>query len=144
MKAALHLLLCLALPWLLASCASRTPSVSRPATTQAVYLPPLASDVPVFDLKQLDQAPAPEGPRARPVYPFELKKKRIEGEAIIKFIVDTDGATRNIEISQASHPAFGKAAADAVSQWRFTPGIKNGQPVNTRLQIPISFNLNQR
>ncbi len=143
MKAALHRLLCLALPLLLASCASRTPSVSRPAT-QAVYLPPLPSDVPVFNLKQLDQAPAPEGRRVAPIYPFELKKRGIKANAVIKFIVDTDGATRNIEIIEASHASFGKAAADAVAQWRYTPGIKDGQPVNTRLQIPISINTKNR
>lgn len=142
MKTPLHLL-CLALPLLLASCASSTTPISRPAA-QALYLPPLPSDAPVHNLKDLDQAPTAQGRRAAPLYPFELKKKGIKGEAVIKFIVDTDGATRNIEISEASHPAFGKAAADAISLWRFTPGIKDGQRVNTRLQIPMSFNLNNR
>jgi protein TonB len=67
----------------------------------------------------------------------------MDGEAVIRFVVDVSGSVRDVEIVSANHPGFGKAAADAIAKWKFKPGIKNGRPVNTRMQVPISFNLDR-
>ncbi len=57
------------------------------------------------------------------------------------FIVDTNGDVRNAYAIRATAPQFGEAAVAAVSRWKFKPGIRNGRPVNTHLQVPVSFNL---
>jgi periplasmic protein TonB len=131
-------LLCLALPLFLASCAN----------TQTPALPsqnsPVGAESSIYNLKDLDTPPKAKSPRATPLYPFSLKKAGIQGEAIIRFVVDVSGSVRDVEVVSANHPAFGRAAADAVAKWRFQPGIKNGQPVNTRMQIPIGFYINEK
>jgi hypothetical protein len=37
------------------------------------------------------------------------------------------------------HRKFEVRAMKAVAQWKFTPGLKAGVPVPTRMRVPISF-----
>lgn len=39
---------------------------------------------------------------------------------------------------------FGEAAVAAVSQWKFKPGRKGSEDVNTHMQVPIVFTLNNK
>jgi periplasmic protein TonB len=96
----------------------------------------------VFNLKDLDQRPEPRGVRANPVYPFEMKRQGIPGEVVLRFIVDTNGDVRDIEVISSSQREFESPAMAAVLKWKFKPGRKGGKAVNTRMQIPINFNLN--
>jgi periplasmic protein TonB len=136
MKNYIHLF-CLCLPWLLTSCASTQEEETLPHAS--------LTDVgaPVYNLQDVDSKPMPKGHRVGLLYPFELKRAGIEGEAVIEFVVDVSGSVRDIRIVSASRPAFGQAAAEAVAKWRYKPGIKDGRPVNTRMRIPMSFNLSR-
>jgi TonB family protein len=129
--------LCLALPLLLASCTNTQTSAP------SALLPPDSTDSTVYHLKDLDTRPEPKSTKAFPEYPHALKKAGVAGQAIISFVVDVSGSTRDVEIVSATHPAFGRAAADAVAKWKFKPGVKDGRPVNTRMQVPVGFNLNR-
>lgn len=79
--------------------------------------------------------------RVVPVHPEELYKKLINGRAIVELLVSETGTVQEVKIVSASLPEFGQAAADAVRQWEFQPGEKNGLPVAVRLQIPFEFTL---
>lgn len=59
--------------------------------------------------------------------------------ATIEFIIDLDGRARLPRIVSASVPAFGWAAATAVSQWVFTPPTRGGKPTEVRVQIPFQL-----
>jgi len=39
------------------------------------------------------------------------------------------------------HPAFSAAAMDAISRWQYRPGVKDGKPVTTRMQIDVPFRM---
>ena len=91
-------------------------------------------------MSQLDQIPVPRF-QARPAYPSALNKAGVTGEATVGFIVDREGAVREAHVVKATHPEFGVAAVEAVNQWKFKPGQKSGVAVNTRMQVPIVFNL---
>ena len=39
----------------------------------------------------------------------------------------------------SGHPLLAEAANDAVSQWRYTPFVLNGQPIRKQTRITISF-----
>jgi TonB family protein len=123
---------------LLASCASSGTSLAP-----APSVSPSAAGEKIYDLEELDQKPVIKGRRAAPTYPFELKKRGIQGEALVTFVVDTQGKVRDLQIVRADHSEFAKAGAAAAVRWEFTPGRKDGVPVNTRMQIPIGFRLNQ-
>lgn len=97
----------------------------------------------VFDLKDLDQIPRPRGMRADPQYPFEMKRAGIPGEVTLEFVVDQNGDVRDVVVRKSSHREFEAPAIQAVQKWKFTPGKKGGKNVNTRMMIPIAFNLNE-
>ncbi len=99
----------------------------------------LADDIEaIFSLEDLDQAPRPTV-QTPPEYPRELRSQKLKGSARIIFIVDKDGRVQNPSVQSASHPAFGKAALQAVKRWRFEPGKRGGEPVQFRMRVPMAF-----
>jgi TonB family protein len=96
-----------------------------------------------LDISQVDVHPVPRF-QARPQYPFELRRQRVSGEALIDFIVDVNGDVRNAFVVRATHPDLGAAALAAVVQWKFKPGQKGGRVVNTHMQVPLVFEINER
>lgn len=71
---------------------------------------------------------------------MEAKKgSRPAGNAVIEFVVDRDGRARLPQIFTCSKPAFGWAAATAVSQWVFDAPRCNGRSTDARARIPIQF-----
>jgi TonB family protein len=88
----------------------------------------------------LDQLPRATF-RQKPAYPFAMRLAGINGDVTVEFIVDTEGRVRNATVVRSSRPEFEDAALQAVRQWTFKPGMKHGRPVNTRMQQPISFSL---
>lgn len=87
--------------------------------------------------------PVPPRPidRSTPSYPEDLYKAGIEGDADIAFEVDETGKTQNPVIRFATHPEFGQAAADAVVNWRFQPGLRQGKPARFRVAVPFNFRM---
>jgi TonB family protein len=79
--------------------------------------------------------------RERPVYPRAMKKTELVGEVTISFVVDKEGDVTNPVVVRSNNPGFDAAAIEAVLKWKFKPGIKDGNPVNARMQVPIIFHL---
>ncbi len=96
----------------------------------------------VFDISKLDQIPVPRF-QARPQYPFEMRRAGIAGEVVVDFIVDTNGDVQNAYSVRSSQREFEAAAVQAVGKWKFKPGRKGGRNVNTHMQVPIVFTLNE-
>jgi periplasmic protein TonB len=96
----------------------------------------------VFDISKLDQQPQPTY-QARPQYPFEMRRAGIAGEVLVDFIVDNTGTVQNAYALKSSQREFEAAAVQAVSKWKFKPGRKGGRNVNTHMQVPIVFTLNE-
>ena len=111
-----------------AQTANRAPATTGPNT------------VNVFNLAQLDKIPVARY-QVKPVYPFELSRAGVTGEATVGIIVDLEGNVREAYTVKATRPEFGTAANEAVQKWKFQPGQKGGIPVNTRMQVPIVFSL---
>ncbi len=93
-----------------------------------------------YDVSQLDRKPEAKV-RTAPKYPAALRAKGVEGEALVECVVKADGKVSGVALVTCTDKGFGEAAIDAVSQWRFRPGEKNGVAVATRLQIPVVFSL---
>jgi TonB family protein len=91
-----------------------------------------------FSLSDVDEKPKVMG-QVKPNYPSDLKKQKLDGKAVVFFIVDKEGHVLQPRIVEATHPSFGQAALDAIRQWRFEPAKRDGRAAAARLQIPISF-----
>lgn len=53
--------------------------------------------------------------------------------------VGTDGTPHGLKIVGPADPAYGKAALDAVRQWRFKPALCGGQPMEVEIAVEIVF-----
>ena len=87
----------------------------------------------------LDRAPRTMS-QPSPKYPASLRTDGIDGEAVVEFIVGTDGRVLSAEAVRWTHREFASAAVDAVLRWKFEPGTINGRTVRFRMAIPIQFN----
>lgn len=95
----------------------------------------------IFDLKDLDKDPTPTF-QPRPPYPFEMRRSGINGEVVVRFVVDSSGGVRNPQIVRSTHAAFEATVLETVVKWKFRPGEKGGAKVNTgNVVIRIPFTL---
>ncbi len=110
------------------------------ARTKAARKADLDAGQPVFDISKLDQRPAATQ-QVRPEYPQEMRQAGAQGEALVDFVVGSDGTVYNAYAARFTDAAFAEAAVKAVSQWTFKPGQVGGQNVYTHMQVPIVFKL---
>ncbi len=120
-----------------------TPALSPEGLTLALSEATMPEALDAIDISKLDVRPVAVF-QARPQYPAELRRKGIRGEAVVDFIVTVDGDVRNASVLRATHPEIGDAALAAVAQWKFKPGMLRGRVVNTHMQVPVVFTLNER
>jgi TonB family protein len=81
----------------------------------------------------------------RPVYPASMRDAGREGIVPIEAIIGVDGTVTSVRILSADvHPDFALAAADAVRQWRFTPTLLNGSPVEVVMTVSVTFTLSDQ
>lgn len=77
----------------------------------------------------------------KPDYPFAMRRAGIQGRVLVQFVVDSKGRVRIPYVTESTHPGFRDAAIEAVRKWKFRPGKRNGERVNTRMQVPIMFSI---
>jgi len=95
----------------------------------------------IFEIGELDQPPRPLA-RLDPVYPPRARMRRIEGEVVTEFVVDPDGSVKNVQVvSSRPGEIFTNSAIRAIQRWRFSPGMKDGQAVTTRVRQKVTFSL---
>ena len=120
--------------------------LALPATRLAQA--PVASPAPPYTGNASRPGPDVSAPvptsRPEPKYTEEARKARIEGSVLLSVVVDPDGNTRNIKVVKSLDPGLDQRAIEAVSQWKFKPGQKNGTPVAVQAQIEVTFRLLDR
>ena len=77
--------------------------------------------------------------RVDPVYPEEARIANYHGTVIVSCEVWPDGLAHHIRIVSGRGFGLSEKAAEAVSQWKFSPAMKNGQPVAVAQTISVSF-----
>jgi TonB family protein len=80
---------------------------------------------------------------ALPEYPEGARTSGAEGEILLEVLVREDGTVANVEVRQGipGHPELAESAVDAVRHWTFKPGLRNGEPVESEVLIPLAFSL---
>jgi len=66
--------------------------------------------------------------KVMPNYPRDAWTNNLEGDVTVEFSVNQQGIVQNIKIISASHPVFVTDTMDAISRFRFTPALENGEP----------------
>ncbi len=100
-------------------------------------VPDMYEFVPVEKEPQVDLAEL----QRRIVYPEVARKAGIEGQVIVRVLVDKNGKPKQAVIQHSDSQMLDQSAKDAVMKSVFTPAIQNGQPITCWVSIPIKFRL---
>ena len=78
-------------------------------------------------------------------YPQEAQKKGVQGYVVVTFVVDAkDGRVRNAAIARSVDPLLDAEALRVVqSMPNWKPGMQNGEAVNVKFALPVSFRLSE-
>jgi len=91
-----------------------------------------------FALSELDQRPQALQ-QVLPRYPSELRRRKVQGTVEVVFLVDTDGRVMEPKVDKTTNEAFNQPALEAVRQWKFEAGTKEGKKVRFKMRVPITF-----
>jgi TonB family protein len=81
--------------------------------------------------------------QAKPQYPEALQQQGIEGTVILRAVIGTSGQILSLSPFNDADAALTKAAMDAVRQWKYTPTLLNGEPVEVVTTITVGFRLDE-
>jgi protein TonB len=133
------------------------PDINAPPL-EMTFSPTLKAVVPAITVPQPAAPARPAGPfkpgdldqqpmairQVEPLYPFAARRRGIEGQVEVRFVVDTDGTVRDISIIRAEPPGiFDDTVRHTLSRWRFKPGMRRGEAVATLVQTAIVFKLDR-
>ena len=79
--------------------------------------------------------------KVEPEYSEEARAAKYQGTTIVSVEIGIDGRARNLKIQRSLGLGLDEKAIEAVNQWRFEPGIRNGQPVTVAATIEVNFRL---
>lgn len=79
--------------------------------------------------------------RVEPQYSEEARKARYQGTVVLEAIVRRDGTVDIQRVVRSLGFGLDENAIQALKQWRFRPGTRNGVPVDVSLNIEVNFNL---
>jgi protein TonB len=76
-------------------------------------------------------------------YTQEAKDAGIQGTVMLDTEVLADGTVGDVKVKQSLDTKYGldQQAVNAVKQWTFEPGTKDGKPVPVRVDIEMTFTL---
>lgn len=78
-------------------------------------------------------------------YPLELWDEGVEGEVVLRVLVDEEGAIDSVEVETSSgHQVLDSAAVDGVREMQFTPARLNGRRTDAWARVPIRFSKKPR
>jgi hypothetical protein len=92
----------------------------------------------IYDLSVVDKAPEPKR-RIKPSYPSSLKRRDTPAEITLRFIVTTDGKVVEINVVKFNDPDMVEPVYAAYENAKFSPGERDGKPVNTRMEVTEIF-----
>ena len=75
-------------------------------------------------------------------YPQEAYKNGIQGRVIVTFVINKDGSISDAKVVKSVAPQLDEEALRVVhSMPNWIPGRQNGEPVNVKYTVPITFKL---
>ena len=79
--------------------------------------------------------------KKEPEYSEEARKAKYQGTVTLYVEVAPNGKAQNIKVLHSLGLGLDEKAIEAVKQWTFKPGIKDGKPVTVAASIEVNFRL---
>ncbi|SRR5258706_8933500 len=79
----------------------------------------------------------------KPQYTSDAMRAKVQGSVLLECIVRADGSVGDVKVARSLDPVFGLdlEAMKAARQWRFRPGMRQGEPVSVLVVIELTFTL---
>ena len=81
--------------------------------------------------------------KKEPVYPDSALRNGIEGDVIVKALIDEFGAVVSVSFLRSNEKIFEVPALNAVEQWRFSPFKKKGIRTKMEITVPLKFRISR-
>lgn len=80
---------------------------------------------------------------AAPEYPETMALRRVEGAAVLRFVIDSTGLIdmATVRVMSATHSAFARAVLEAMPRMKFRPASIAGHPVRLLVEQTFSFKI---
>ena len=78
--------------------------------------------------------------RVAPTYPMTAKQMHLQGSVQIQANISKDGNITDVKLLSGD-AVLGRAAMDAVRQWKYKPYVLNGEPIEIQTQVTVIFKL---
>ena len=79
--------------------------------------------------------------KKEPEYSEEARKAKYQGTVTLYVVVDPSGKATDIRVLHSLGLGLDEKAIEAVKQWKFRPGMKDGKPVAVAASIEVNFRL---
>ena len=79
--------------------------------------------------------------KTEPSYSEEARFAKLQGTVQLSVVIGADGVAHDAQVTQALGLGLDEEAVRAVANWKFQPGVKDGQPVPVIATIQVNFHL---
>ena len=76
-----------------------------------------------------------------PHYPPSAMRRRVTGAVLLRCVVNRDGVPTRLEIITPVDDEIDRASLEALKQWRFLPGKKDGKAVLVQIDVKMAFTM---
>ena len=73
------------------------------------------------------------------IYPPSALATRKHGDVVLLLTVDADGHVSKVDVASESDDDLNEAASVAARQWTFSPALRDGVPIASRIRLPFHF-----
>jgi TonB family protein len=81
----------------------------------------------------------------KPNYTEGAIRRKVQGTVEVTAVVLTDGTVEDsVKVIRSLDEELDQQAVNAARQWRFRPGMKDGQPVAVQVSIELTFTLRDK
>jgi len=78
-----------------------------------------------------------------PKYPPKMINEHVDGEVVLYAIIRKDGSVDSVQLVRGLDPVLDRNSMEALAQWKFRPGTRDGAPIDveTVAHIPFHFRM---
>lgn len=76
-----------------------------------------------------------------PDFSEEARKAKYQGTVVLWLVVGADGRPHDVRVQSSLGMGLDEKAIEAIRQWKFEPGRKDGVPVSVQVNVEVNFRL---
>lgn len=80
--------------------------------------------------------------KVQPIYPESAKSAGVQGTVVLHAVIGMNGKPLSLRVMNSQVDTdLARSAVEAVSQWRYTPTLLNGEPIEVDTTVMVNFSL---